>query len=243
MRIHHIQRAISTVTATSTATGFAADNITRREIRRAWRSTSGSGQTVTIDLGSEQTVEALWLQAVNFESATISYSTDGTNYTSVGTMACALEHNERRKGLITVAATARYLRVVIGAGSPTEGYWSIGTVYVFGAVYQSPKAPNYDLAYETITPGVGRVLPNGRPVTARTGPLFTRISGEFRHRPTEDVAALIRLARSSGTIGLDLEIAETPWKAWPVEYVAQSYEAKMPSVGYDETAFDLVEVV
>jgi hypothetical protein len=99
----------------------------------AWQGRlTGSPYSFTVDLGSDETfqeVDSDWLQV---DSAAIylpaqiqvSISTDGTNFTSIGTMnAPAVDSSDQTRDyrLLYINATARYVRITV---TPASSAWS-----------------------------------------------------------------------------------------------------------------------
>lgn len=242
MIIDHTPLAITSVFATTNATGYTGSNLSSPHIAKAWRSTDGLSNDVELDLGADYAVQSLWLQEINFASANTQYRTAAGSNISLGTITRDTEQNGRTKAKIEVGQTARYLTVTIASGSPAEGYWTIGAAHVFASTATITN-PQHGLRRETIHPGISNVLANGRTVVARTGPLYTRLSGEVQHVANEDAEVLFRVARSGGIIGVDLELTSPPGSYWPMEYVDQGYEVVDDNPAYNLMSFVLHEAV
>jgi hypothetical protein len=232
-----------TASATTSATGYPATNISLPQVGRPWRSGDLTEQEVVLDLGASVTPESLWLQDVNFASAVVERSADNVTYSAVGTLTSYADLHGRRKGLITVSEACRYLRVTIAAGTPTDdaAYFSIGAGYVFEEVETAPQAPTAgSMDIEVNYPQSRIDLANGRTVISDLGAPYIVLSGRIDETSDEDVARLLRLARA-GTIGLDLERTDR-WQAWPMAGYAEQFQQASGEAVWP-VSFELKEVV
>ncbi len=244
MIIDYASLVPSSVTATSAAAGYAASQLALPQIGLPWRSTSTATQQVVIDLGATQTIASVWVQHLNAQQLTVERATVANSYTTVGTLTTRKQGDGRRKGRIALNASARYLRLTIAAGTPTDGaaYWELGAVYLFAGSQSFDSSPNAGLAVRYEHPQQEVTLANGQVRTASTGPSYAVLAPEVEHWPDEDLNWLVRQART-GTIGLDLELTSRPWALWPVRNYQKTISTSLRDVVTDTLSAELVEVV
>ncbi len=111
--------------------------------------------------------------------------------------------------------------VVAEDDGTVPGYYTVGSVYVFGSTLTLPRDPLYGQSnLELLTPQTSIDLSNGQNVTSTNGAAVTQITLGFSARAQDDVERARRLARI-GPAWLDLDIASERWRQWPVRSVAE----------------------
>jgi len=242
MKIHHGEQSYS-ASATSQQTGYEASNLVLPQVRRAWRSSATTEQVVTLDMGSSKTPASLWVQEVNWATATIERSADGAAWSSVGTLTSYQDIHGRRKGLIAIGIACRFVRATIPNGTPTDGaaYFSIGAAYLFLNSESAAIPPEWGHELAVAYPQSRRDLPNGRSVTVELGAPQMTLRGQFPPKPAEDAAKVIRLARA-GTVGIDMELTASRERAWPMRDYESGFTQRPQNVAVWPVQFTLKEV-
>ena len=238
---HSSPYTIPTVLASSEATNYSASNVTKTAIQRSWRSNSTSGETLTMDLGATKSVSALWLQGINFDSATLEGTTDdpsGTpSWTSLGTLSTLKEDNGRWKSYMTGSWSYRAFRIT--PSTTSHSYFEIGVVYVFATNTSLPVNFQWGITVNRRKPRVARQLRNGQTRVADTGPKFSTVEGTFRlHSTSQSVSDL---AEESGIIGLVVD-TDYSW-VWPMRFVDTEYSVSNPDPGIRDQQLRFEEVV
>jgi hypothetical protein len=216
--IYHSKITPNVFTATSAAAGYPATNLGNEQIDRPWKAATAGAETCALVWPSTETVMAVLLTDVNFTTANITRSTDGTTFANaVAFTSYADKHTDRRRGLVLInVAGLRGIRIE-PTGSSTDGAaWRVGAAYVYRLRSVMPRMYEYGGSYSSLYPNVRRELPNGRDTYALTGAEFLRFTLPFDRKFSEDVQELHRRARLA-TVGLDLEDAALPELLGPVE--------------------------
>lgn len=224
-----------TISATTAAAGYGADNVGLESITRAWRATGVGANDVILTLAAVTTVHTLHLHDCNFASAAIYKSADGVAWTLVGTLNTYQGRESRRRGQIVINdANVKAVKVSIGAGVSTDGlaYWRIGSAYLFSVQATIASPLQFPYAARFRHPQVRSTLPNGQEPVAATGPGFHLIETPYRPFDSEDLGSLVRLARAS-TVLLNLGLSAYPFQVWPVrlqeDETAESFDTPRAS--------------
>ncbi len=166
-----------TATASSEITSYEDDNLSLRSVRREWRSGTLplTDATIILDLGSTKIPAALFIWDTNMltsgsgNSIAASYSTNGTDYSALGTVTIIKNAASRRASLIPVAQLCRYIKLTYSAATTNSGvtYARIGRIVVMTtkitACYSKPF--NFTRRF----PNSPIELVNGRPAIVGTG--------------------------------------------------------------------------
>lgn len=221
-KLHHTKWAPATVTPSTEASGYDADNILTASIGRAWRSTTTAGTTtLLLDLGAEYYVAAVALNHCNASSVAVSYGDAAapTAPTSAGTLTTYVDGQGRRKGSLDISQeTVRYIKFSF-TGTPADGaaYWAVGSAYVFGATLTLPRDPLMGSEQAIDWPQATERLPNGRMLRIDRGVSRIGVKLRFTARITDDMEAALRYARL-GPAWLDLGLPAAQWCQWPMEH-------------------------
>jgi hypothetical protein len=249
-KLHHTLRNLASVTATSAAVSYPATNIKESPVDKPWRSTTNALQNVDIDLGSSLAVTAIAVQGTNAPSITVlADAAINPPTTNRGTLALAQDPVARRKGILEVAATVRYIRLQIPATSvvadddgTVQAYYWIGAVYVFGATLNLPRDPLYgSSALEAVYPQTSVDLANGQNVTSNDGAPYAEPTLAFSVRSDQDIERAARLARL-GVCWLDLGIASERARQWPVRHVQPRLVRRVTRVNGEQVELKLREI-
>lgn len=224
-----------TPSASTSAVGYPASNLALQSVGRPWRSTTTGATTITLDMGSNQTPAALLLQDANFTAATIATSPDNATWTTRGTLALAADGQGRYKGVLALGVACRYVRASV-SGSPTDGaaYWRVGAAYLWLSA-AIVTAPDYGMQIAYNYPQSRADLPNGAAVTVGLGPSYAILTGKISGGAADNVAAIMRAARS-GVIGVDMQSAQAPWLQFPMVHREKSIDQTAQDWGYWPTA-------
>lgn len=210
-------------TATSAQTGYPASNALLNALGLPWRAGAATQQDVVIDLGAATTVRGIGISDINADSVVIASSSDAVSYTDRGTLSfispSRADRFGRRRGLQALNTIARYWRIRIAAGTPSDGlaYWRIGAVHVYGAVTDI-TAPQYGLRIGTEHAESRERLANGRDAVAAIGNRFDRLGGRLlvsSASATLVIGSLLSELRA-GQCWLDLEYTVRSWWSWPI---------------------------
>jgi hypothetical protein len=171
---------ISSITASSEAANYPASNAETLRIQQSWRSTSTSSEDIEIDLGATNSVASVWVQGVNFDSATVEGTTDdpsisSPNWVSLGPLTVLKEDYGRWKGHLDGSWSYRAFRIT--PATTTDSYFEIGTVYLFQSS-QSLFVGGPQVG-DTITrrfPRVQNQLRNGRTLVTDVGPKYSELN-------------------------------------------------------------------
>lgn len=217
----------TTATATTSQVGYTATNALLQSLGYPWRAQNTTAHEYVIDLGSSKTIRGLLVHGCNFTSATISHSDNNVSYTTLGTLTTYANRYARRRGLLAMNVTKRYLKIAF-SGTPTDSlsYWWIGSVFVMGAV-TAFLAPTYSYEVETLKPGIINKLGNGLSTKANTGLYRDIITMEWDAMDSETVTPVMALP-DAGVCVLDMQLANYPDDIWPITTV----EEKNPEVFY-----------
>lgn len=217
--------------ATSSQAGFGPDNLGVEALTRPWRSVDASGNDLILTFASALPVHTMFLHDVNFASAAIHKSADGVAYSLVGTLTTHQGREGRRRGALVVNdATVKALKVVISAGTPTDGlaWWRVGAAYTFAAQLAAAAPPQFPYSARFRYPQVRTDMPNGLAAVASTGPGFHLVEVPWRPFDNEDLEPVVRRARAA-TVLLNLGLANHPEQLWPVRLdepeMAESFAA------------------
>lgn len=236
---YHTKRVITSASATTEASGYPASNAGLESIRRPWRSTSLIETTVVLNIASA-TAAAVLLTDVNFASATIKNAADAT----LGTLTSAADKlTGRRRGLLVAAiAATTAIKVVIPAGTPTDGaaFWKIGAAYIFATGVTLPRDPENGCSLESIFPKLSTELPNGQIAEAALGDDVLVLTLPFKREYNEDGLELARRARAA-TIGLAINTDNYPELCLPVRFRAGRLAEQFPVYRVTESTVPLRE--
>ncbi|HPG95111.1 MAG TPA: hypothetical protein PLR28_11195, partial [Dokdonella sp.] len=219
----------TTATASSAAASYAATNALLRPVLREWRSTTTGASWLQLDLGASLSVTGVALSGANFSSCTILADNSATPTTNRGTLTTALDKQDRRKGSLAFAATVRYIRFNLGAGTPLDGaaYWSIGSGYAFAGALSLLRDPLYGgSSVDWTKPQQRNDLPNGVIETWATGADRAEIALQFAGRETEDIEEIVRRARA-GVCWFDFGLAAERGMQWPVTHCEDVVSTRM----------------
>lgn len=244
--IYFSKRTITSATATTAAAGYPASNVALEDIRRPWRATGTGAEVMTINFSAAGAAAALLVQDVNFVSATVEKSVDGSVFTAAGTLTTVVDKLlGRRRGLIVINdATVKALRLNIGSGTPADGlsYWRIGATYPFALSSTLSRRPSPDMRVRAIYAQLRTDLPNRKAALASTGADMLHVSLPFRRLPENDALELVRRARE-GVVGLDLAHADYPEILVPVRHQEDQIEESFPQYRISQFTAELREVV
>lgn len=204
--------------ATSSQAGFGPDNLGVEALTRPWRAVDATEHHLIITFASALPVHTILLHDVNFASAAIHKSADGVAYSLAGSLLSYQGREGRRRGALVVNdASVKALKVVIAAGTPTDGltWWRIGTAYPFSAQLAAAAPFQFPYAARFRYPQVRADIPNGQAAVANTGPGFHLVEVPWRPFDTEDLEPVVRRARAA-TVLLNLGMANYPEQLWPV---------------------------
>ena len=230
-------------TATTAAVGYPALNALLQAIGQPWRATDATQTDLIIDLGAALTVRGIGVQDINAAGVTIASSPDNITYTYQATPTFTADRFQRSRGIGAVNLSARYWRIRIAAGTPTDAlaYWRIGAVYVFGAV-AAPINPQYGLQIETKHADSRITMSNGREAVSSVGSRFDMITGKFLIDTTGLIGTFLNDIRN-GVIWLDMQVATKQWLSWPLFNNAGSDKETLPNVTQSEIDLNAREVV
>lgn len=237
----------SAFSATTAATGYPASNIGNESIDMPWKATvagTGDPSDVIFTLSVAQMVKGLLLSDVNFASAAVAKSPDGTTYSSVGTITSyADKWTDRRRALIVVNdANVKTLKITVSAGTPLDGttQWRIGAGYLFSSTVALPRMPDFGMKVRAIYPKVQTELANKQLPQALTGVDILELSLPYNRRYDQDVLEMLRRARG-GTVGLSLVPTNYTELVLPVYHVANNIEETLGMLDVSQLTIDLRE--
>ena len=232
-----------TASASTAAVGFPALNALLQAISLPWQSTNTTQSDLIIDLGAAFTVRGIGVQDINAAGITIASSPDNVTYTDRVTPTIVADRFGRGRVIGAVNLSARYWRIRIAAGTPTDAlaYWRIGAVYVFGAV-ATPINPQYGLQVESRHADSRIALTNGREAVSSVGSRFDALTGKFLIDTTGLIGTFLADIRS-GIIWLDMQIPTKTWWSWPLFNNASADKEMMPNVTQAEIDLNAREVV
>ncbi len=240
-KLFYDKRTITSSSATTEASGYPASNAALESITRPWRSTTLVEHTYTQNMASA-TAAAVIITDGNFASCTVKNAANAT----LGTITTNVDKlTGRRRGILvaTIAATTA-IKLVIPAGTPTDGaaYFKVGSMYVFGSSSTLPKSPGMGTKVRAIFPAVRADLPNGQVAQAAIGSDILVLSMPFIREYSQDGLEILRRARV-GTVGLDIEHTDYPELVLPVRYFGGAQEEDFFNLQVTQTTLELREVV
>lgn len=231
--------------ATDAQAGYPASNAGLESIARDWRAVDAGTKDWVVNFAAATTVQALLLEDVNFASAAVLKSPDGSSFSSVGTLTTYADKlTGRRRGLIVVNdANVKALKVTITSGSTMDGltYWRVGASYPFAAVSTLARMADYGMRVRAIFPKVSVELPNKQIAQAVTGADILAVSMSFNRQFDEDVLELQRRARVA-TVGLSLGLSDYPELVFPARYIDEGVEDALNFYRRSQTSMELREV-
>ena len=235
-----------TAIAWSERTGYEMENLGDPRILRNAQVATGSFRALYLDFGSDVNIAAVLAQDINFATMRVQVALDGSgpSWVQVADETTAVEGNGRRKCLIEVGLSRRYVRYEIRVTTALDGsgWFKTGALYVWGTKTVLDDTIGYGWRRTHHWPSAVNPLPNGRTETATVGPAYTELG--FQHqevRGTDDALTALRAAREE-IVGLDLEISGQTELVWPVRHVATT-ETQIHNVGHAPVSTTLVEVV
>lgn len=232
----------ASVAATSAQSNNPASYAALEAIGRAWYSTDLTGNDLTLNFGSAQTLAGVLLQDVNFASCIVKVSTDGVTFpTTVGTLTTYADKlTGRRRGFLAFASSSILaVRFTIAAGSSTDAltYWRVGSAYVYTSTSAFARLPDYQVQVQAIYPQVQSELANKKIAQAITGADLLTITLPFERKFDQDIFEIVRRART-GTIALAWQPNNFPELVLPVRYYGQSQAESFDYVDYTRTTID-----
>lgn len=244
----YTQRLLPTaITATSAAPGFPATNALLQALGAPWRSANTTQQDMVIDLGIASLVRGIGITDINVGSVVIASSSDNITFTDRATLTLWADRFERRRAIAALNTTARYWRIRIAAGVPTDGlaWWRIGCIYLFGAVADIVN-PQYGARVQTNHAESRERVANGRTAVAALGQRFDIVSGNYGVQTISvmTIGSLLQALRL-GPCWLNLDLVSRPWWSWPLIANAEVDEESTPEKSpiYTEIKLDAREVV
>lgn len=246
MKLHHSKITVLTFAATEAAAGYPATNAGREGLGLPWRSTTAGANNVDQTWATASFVGAILVSDVNFASAPVQTSTDGSTWgASIGTLTTTADkHTGRRRGLFVVnTAGLKGIRLAI-SGTPTDGlaYWRIGAAYLFTTTVTMPRDPEIGTRIRPLYAQISSELPNRQIAHAVTGFDVLALSMPFQREYTEDCLELVRRARA-GTVAIELNNVDYPELVLPVRHYAGEAEEAWSSYRLTETTIELREVI
>jgi hypothetical protein len=236
-----------TATSSSEATGYTDDNLSLRSVRREWRSGTLplTDATIILNLGSSKVPAALLIWGTNIltsgsgNSIAADYSTNGTDYSALGTVTIIKNAAGRRAALIPVAQTAQYLKLTYSAATTYDSmtYASIGRIVVMTTKITACFSKPFNFTRQI--PNVSQQLVNGRPAIVETGEGYATFSlttqddfGDVDYQTVFEKLAAGPCVLDAGTSLGAFLIESSDWKI--------SYSISLPM---EETSLSVMEVV
>lgn len=236
-----------TASASSEAAGYLASNAPDSAVSKPWRSNTTAASWLQIDLGSAQTIAGVSISDTNGDTIAVTVGNSSPPGTSAGFLlahaglAASVDGPDaRRRGLVAVAGSYRYIRLSF-SGTPTDalGYWRAGAVTVWGASWALPVPPLYPLSIECQRGQDNVTLPNGSEIAIARGIERERMTISFKPTASQTIEQLVRYARA-GAVWLDLGVASEPALQWPIHYPGPSVTRRKQ--GYNREPVELVVV-
>lgn len=244
-KLYHTRIAAAAISATTAAAAYPALNLAIDALSRPWRATGTGATDVTIDLGTSQSLGGLLVHDVNFASATIFTSVDGSAYTNRGVMTTYANDQGRRRGIFSLDTfTGRYVRFTIASGATTDGaaYWRAGAAPVMKTAVTLAQAPNKGYGVTTVYAQTTTQLANKRTARAATGTDFDVIRWQFT-RKYQDSLEILKTQLRLGAVLIDMGLPQHPHHAWPVTTYDDSHDRGYPKANSETSAVNLTEVV
>lgn len=145
--------AVTTVGATTSATGFPASRLasTSPPFVRGWRSTATTTQTLTFTFGGSTSVVGCALYDVNFTAVTIGGVAQTVSFDPYDSFAA-----NRYKIWVPFTETASSQVVTIPTQTPADGaaYFKVGRVHFFTTYTELQQNPNPEMSITSIDPQV-----------------------------------------------------------------------------------------
>lgn len=218
--ILHSRRVPTAATASTAAASYDAANALTTAVLKEWRSTGAGASWLQLDLGASLAVAGVAISSANFASCTVLADNSATPTTNRGTLTMGTDRQGRRKGSLAFAATVRYIRFDIAAGSPLDGeaFWRVGSAYAFAALLSLPRDPLYGgTSIDWTTPQQRNDLPNGLAEAWDTGASRADIVMQFACGEADDIEEVQRRARA-GACWFDFGIASQRGMQFPVAH-------------------------
>lgn len=236
----------SSTSATTAQVSYTADNLNIQSVKQNYRSTTTGANDINLNFGAAQAITTLLLQDVNFASASIYQTTNGTTYTLVGTMTTYPDKKipDRRRGIITIGASVKGLRISVASATPADGlaYWRIGTAYCFTGSIQFPSQATYGAHVKARRPLVTNEPSNGNRAVATVGAQFNLIELPFVPIATENFQGIIG-ALQTGVCGLDMQLTGMQEMMWPVAQKETEMDESFDDYNRTKIQLSLMELV
>lgn len=220
---------------------YPSGNALTQSLARPWKSATLVAEYLEVDLGADTLIRGVIVHGANFTAMRVDTITNAAATTAGGADTLAANRSGRVRGLSAKNITGRRARVY-PSGATTDGAanWSIGAVYVFGAVAALPPF-EYEQDVVTAEPALVTTLPNRRLAAAGIALDIDMIALPFELGDTQNISKLIQDARN-GVCGLDLQLSNYPAAIWPV--IRPPTDAKQTYYVAKRTkeSIDLVEV-
>lgn len=243
--LYHTKLTLQNVTSTTSQTGYGADNLKLEAIARNWRATGAGAENLILDVGTSQSLGGVLVSDVNWPSATVSTSVDGSAYTARGTLTTYANDQGRRRGIFTLNGyTGRYIKLAISAGTPGDGlsYWRAGSAYVMKTAVTLAQAPNKGYSVQTVYAQQVTKLANFKNARAGTGSDHDEIHWNFT-RKYQDSLDVLKTQLRAGTVLIDMGLPQFPHHVWPVTTYDNSHDRTYPKANSELSAVVLSEVV
>lgn len=244
--IYYAKRAAVSCSSTDAQSGYPASNAALESISRPWWAVDAGAKDWIVNFSAAASVQALLLQDVNFTSASVYKSPDGSTFNLVGTITNAADTiTGRYRGLIVINdSNVKAVKVSIGSGTPADGlsYWRIGAVYPFASVSAVPRMPDFGVKVNATFPNVSTQLANKQTPFAVTGPDIIELTMPYERAYNQDVFEMLRRSRAA-TIGLALQPTNYPELVLPVRSYLDSLAETMGFLNLTQSELTLREVV
>ena len=247
MAILYTKKVSPTSTSATTAqASYTTDNLSIQSVKQNYRASNNAATDIFLNFSAAKAVTGLLLQDVNFTTATIYQTTDGTTYTLVGTMTAYQDKKipDRRRGIIPLAATVKGIKISIAAATPADGlvYWRIGTAYVFTGSIAFPSQPTYGAHVKSRRPLVTNEPSNGNRAVASAGAQFNEIALPFIPQATENFQTIISALQNT-VCGLDMQLNGMQEMVWPVSQKEAEIDESFDDFNRTKIQLNLMEAV
>jgi hypothetical protein len=237
--------APATATAGSADPNYPATNALTTQVLRPWLATGTASDFLQIDLGASKTIVGVVLNAANMASVTVFADNANPPTTNRGTLTLQQDGQGRYKASMSIAATVRYVRFAIAAGSTVDGSgaWGIGFAGVYSGAFSPAKDPLFgESSQDQVTPQSRDDLDNGVVIRDNTGPSYMLITRGFSGGSADDHEQIQQYARASVCWWNDGN-PSAAWNQWPVRYHEPKVTRRISGFNREQVSILLKEEV
>ena len=236
--------AITTVTtATNSASTHPVANVNQEGVAREWRATGSGANEIIFNLGASLALGCIELHGINFASAPILTSPNGSTTTARGTLTRYANKQGRGRGIVSLdGVTAQYVHVQIPSATPVDGaaFHRIGSATIMKTRLLMPIAPAKGYGVVTRVPQIRTVLANGRVAAAAIGQDIDEVRFSFRRKYDQSLDTFIQQLRIGAVI--DMALPQFPHHIWPLRFNGDALESSHPKANSEESSIVLMEI-